>query len=647
MENKLIKKVVEGIKQLYGEDVNVNQVQVQKTRKDFEGDLTIVVFPFLRISKKGPEQTAEDLGNFINKNVDEVIGFNVVKGFLNFSISKKYWLSVFNTITSTEKYGFEKPNSGKTIMVEYCSPNTNKPLHLGHLRNNFLGFSVAEILKANGHKVIKTQIINDRGIHICKSMIAWQKFGNGETPESSGLKGDHLVGKYYVEFDKRNNVEAKENIKKDFSTAKVDAVDGGKLLSFSISNKDDHELKDANQIKMWFSNYYHKEIGFLGEVEENKDLISLYKNQTSLLKEAREMLRDWEDGDKDVRALWKKMNQWVYDGFDVSFKTMGVDFDELYYESNTYLLGKDVVEEGLSKRQFYQKEDGSVWCDLDEVKLDPKLLLRSDGTSVYMTQDIGTAIDRYKNHPDLSGLIYTVGNEQNHHFKVLFAILKKLGYSWAEGCHHLSYGMIELPDGKMKSREGTVVDADDLMEMIVNDAKEMTQERGHLEGMKEAEKEALYSLIGLGGLKYFLLKVDPKKGMVFNPAESIDLNGNTGPFIQYAHARIQSLLKKATDLGFSKNYNGVEMNPKEQELIKIINDYPAIIKEAGELYSPAIIANYTFDLVKEFNNFYQTVDILREEDKNKLAFRICLSEAIGKVIKSSMLLLGVKVPNKM
>lgn len=592
MENKLIKKVVEGIKQLYGAEIEPKQVQVQKTRKDFDGDLTVVVFPFLKVSKKGPEQTAEDLGSFINDNVDEVIGFNVVKGFLNFSISPEYWLSVFNAIATTENYGFSTPNSGKTIMVEYCSPNTNKPLHLGHLRNNFLGFSVAEILKANGHKVIKTQIINDRGIHICKSMIAWQKFGDGETPESSGLKGDHLVGKYYVSFDKAYKKEIEE------------LVSGG-----------------------------------MEKAEAEKE--------APIFKEAQVMLLKWEEGDEEVRALWKKMNQWVYDGFEVSFKTMGVDFDELYYESNTYLLGKDVVEEGLSKRQFYQKEDGSVWCDLDEVKLDPKLLLRSDGTSVYMTQDIGTAIDRYKNHPDLSGLIYTVGNEQNHHFKVLFSILKKLGYSWAEGCHHLSYGMIELPEGKMKSREGTVVDADDLMEMIVNDAKEMTQERGHLDGMSATEKEELYSLIGLGGLKYFLLKVDPKKGMVFNPAESIDLNGNTGPFIQYAHARIQSLLKKATDLGLSKTYNGVEMNPKEQELIKIINDYPAIIKEAGELYSPAIIANYTFDLVKEFNNFYQTVDILREEDKNKLAFRICLSEAIGKVIKSSMLLLGVNVPNKM
>ncbi|MEJ6735875.1 MAG: arginine--tRNA ligase [Flavobacteriales bacterium] len=591
MENILIKKVVEGIAHLYGADVDVKQVQVQKTRKEFDGDLTVVVFPFLRASKKGPEQTAEDLGVFIKENVSEVEAYNVVKGFLNFSISKAYWVDVFNTIFSTTEFGLHA-DSGETVMVEYCSPNTNKPLHLGHLRNNFLGYSVANILKANGHKVVKTQIINDRGIHICKSMIAWQKFGNNETPESSGLKGDHLVGKYYVEFDKVYKAEIE-------------------VLVYAGMEKAEAE------------------------------------KEAPILKEAKAMLLKWEDGDAEIRTLWGKMNQWVYDGFDVSFKTMGVDFDELYYESDTYLLGKDMVAEGLAKKEFYQKEDGSVWADLSDTKLDDKILLRSDGTSVYMTQDIGTAIERYKNHPDLSGMIYTVGNEQNHHFKVLFTILQKLGYKWADGCYHLSYGMIELPDGKMKSREGTVVDADDLMEMIVADAKVMTQERGHIDGMSEVEREELYSLIGLGGLKYFLLKVDPKKRMVFNPAESIDLNGNTGPFIQYAHARIQSLLTKAESLGYTKLYDNVGINAKEQELIKLVNDYPAAIKEAGKLYSPAIIANYIYELVKEFNNFYQTVDILREEDAQKLAFRLCLSEMVGKVIKSSMLLLGVNVPNKM
>ncbi len=592
MEKKLISKVVAGLKHLYNVEINEKQVQIQKTSKNFDGDLTLVVFPFLKASKKSPIQTAEDLGAFIQENINEVVAYNVVKGFLNFSISQEYWLSVFNTIANTTNYGFEKPNSGKTIMVEYSSPNTNKPLHLGHLRNNFLGFSVAEILKANGHKVIKTQIINDRGIHICKSMLAWQKFGEGETPKSSGLKGDHLVGKYYVAFDRA----------------------------------------------------YKSEIQAL--VNEGMEKETATK-EAPIFKEAQKMLLKWEAGDKEVRELWQKMNNWVYDGFAQTYNTMGVNFDELYYESNTYLLGKDMLKEGLEKGVFYKKEDNSVWADLSDIKMDDKLLLRGDGTSVYMTQDIGTAIDRYKNHPDLAGMIYTVGNEQNHHFKVLFTILKKLGYSWAEGCHHLSYGMIALPDGKMKSREGTVVDADDLMDMIVNDAKEMTQERGHLEGMSEEEKAALYALIGLGGLKYFLLKVDPKKGMIFNPAESIDLNGNTGPFIQYAHARIQSLLKKAVDLGLTKDYDNVEINAKEQEIIKLVNDFPNVIKEAGESYSPAIIANYTYDLVKEFNNFYQTVTILKEEDQQKLAFRLSLSENIGKIIKSAMLLLGVNVPDKM
>jgi len=591
MEKILFNKVVEGLKHLYDADVDEKQIQIQQTRKDFAGDLTVIVFPFLKASKKGPEQTAEDLGAYIKENTKEVEAFNVVKGFLNFSISADYWIAVFNKISSTNNYG-HSVDSGKTVMVEYCSPNTNKPLHLGHLRNNFLGFSVANILKANGHKVIKTQIINDRGIHICKSMIAWQKFGEGETPESSGLKGDHLVGKYYVEFDKAYKVEIAE------------LIDGG--MDKALAEK-----------------------------------------EAPIFKEAQLMLLKWEEGDEEIRTLWKKMNTWVYSGLDVSYKTMGVDFDELYYESDTYLLGKDVVEGGLAKKEFYQKEDGSVWADLSHTKLDDKILLRSDGTSVYMTQDIGTAIERYKKHTDLSGLIYTVGNEQNHHFKVLFTILEKLGYKWAEGCYHLSYGMIELPEGKMKSREGTVVDADDLMEMIVAEAKEMTQERGHLDGMNETEREELYSIIGLGGLKYFLLKVDPKKGMVFNPAESIDLNGNTGPFIQYAYARIQSLLKKAEELGFSKEYSDVEINAKEQEVIKLMNNYPSVIKEAGIAYSPAIIANYIYDLVKEFNNFYQTVSILKEEDKQKVAFRLCLSNQIGVIVKSSMLLLGVNVPDKM
>lgn len=590
MEELLIIAITDGIKNLYGEDPIAFQVP-QKTKKEFKGDLTVVVFPFLKASKKSPEQTAQDLGEYLLLHVEHIEDFNVVKGFLNLSISAKYWLSAFEKINADSKFGFSS-NSGKTYMVEYSSPNTNKPLHLGHLRNVFLGYSVANILKANGHEVFKTQIINDRGIHICKSMLAWQLFGNGETPQSSGLKGDHLVGKYYVAFDKAYKKEIEELVNTGVEQAEAE-------------------------------------------------------KEAPIFKAAQDMLLKWEEGDAVVMALWKTMNSWVYQGFEVTYKTMGVDFDELYYESDTYILGKDVVEKGLEKGVFYQKPDNSIWCDLSTEKMDDKLLLRADGTSVYMTQDIGTAIERYKKHQNLSGLIYTVGNEQNHHFKVLFTILKKLGYAWADGCYHLSYGMIELPEGKMKSREGTVVDADDLMESIVQEAKSMTQERGHIENMDESERENLYSTIGMGGLKYFLLKVDPKRGMVFDPKESIDLNGNTGPFIQYAYARIQSLLVKATQLGYNRTFSEVETNEKEIGLIKSLNDYPTILNEAGSVYSPAILCNYIFALVQEFNSFYQTVDILREEDQNKLAFRLQLSENVGKVIKSSMGLLGVNVPDKM
>ena len=591
MEELIIQAVKKGIASIYGAEVDVNTIQPQKTRKEFDGDLTVVVFPFTKISKKSPEQTAEDLGKYLVDNVAEITDFNVVKGFLNLSIAADYWLGELNTIAQNKTFGQAAP-SGKTYMVEYASPNTNKPLHLGHLRNIFLGYSVAEILKANGHDVYKTQIINDRGIHICKSMLAWQQFGNEETPESSGLKGDHLVGKYYVEFDKA----------------------------------------------------YKKETNLLVEKGLTKEEA---EKEAPIFKKAQEMLLKWENGDKEVVDLWKKMNAWVYDGFDVTYQTMGVDFDEIYYESNTYILGKDVVEKGLAEGHFYKKEDGSIWCDLSAEKMDDKLLLRADGTSVYMTQDIGTAIERYKNHPNLNGIIYTVGNEQNHHFKVLFAILKKLGYQWADECHHLSYGMIELPDGKMKSREGTVVDADDLMAEIINDAKLMTQERGHLDGLSNAEKDELYAQIGLGGLKYYLLKVDAKKGMVFNPAESIDLNGNTAPFIQYAHARIQSLLRKAKELNYSTSYTNAELNEEEITLIKLLKDFPTIIKEAGENISPATLSNYIYELVKTFNHFYQNVPILREEDKNKLAMRLVLSQSVANVIASGMKLLGIGVPNKM
>lgn len=589
MEELIIQAVKKGLASIYDAEVDVNTIQPQKTRKEFEGDLTVVVFPFTKISKKSPEQTAEDLGNYLVKNVPQITNFNVVKGFLNLSIAPEYWLSELKNLSKNDN---PTPSTNKTYMVEYASPNTNKPLHLGHLRNIFLGYAVAEILKANGHEVYKTQIINDRGIHICKSMLAWQKFGNGETPESSGLKGDHLVGKYYVEFDKAYKTEINQLIEKGL--AKEEA-----------------------------------------------------EKEAPIFKTAQEMLRKWEQGDKEVVDLWKKMNGWVYEGFNATYQKMGVDFDEIYYESDTYILGKDVVEKGLAEGHFYKKDDGSIWCDLSAEKMDDKLLLRADGTSVYMTQDIGTAIERYKNHPNLSGLIYTVGNEQNHHFKVLFTILKKLGYSWAEECYHLSYGMIELPHGKMKSREGTVVDADDLMDEIILEAKKMTQERGHLDGLSAAEKEQLYAQIGLGSLKYYLLKIDPKKGMVFNPEESIDLNGNTAPFIQYAHARIQSLLRKAEELGYSAEFSSADLCEEEITLIKLLKDYPEAIREAAENKSPATLCNYIYELVKTYNHFYQNVAILREEDKNKLAMRLVLSKKVAETIAKGMNLLGIEVPNQM
>lgn len=589
MEELIIQAVKKGLASIYDTEVDVNTIQPQKTRKEFEGDLTVVVFPFTKISKKSPEQTAEDLGNYLVKNVPQITNFNVVKGFLNLSIAPEYWLSELKNLSKNDN---PTPSTNKTYMVEYASPNTNKPLHLGHLRNIFLGYAVAEILKANGHEVFKTQIINDRGIHICKSMLAWQKFGNGETPESSGLKGDHLVGKYYVEFDKAYKTEINQLIEKGL--AKEEA-----------------------------------------------------EKEAPIFKTAQEMLRKWEQGDKEVVDLWKKMNGWVYEGFNATYQKMGVDFDEIYYESDTYILGKDVVEKGLAEGHFYKKDDGSIWCDLSAEKMDDKLLLRADGTSVYMTQDIGTAIERYKNHPNLSGLIYTVGNEQNHHFKVLFTILKKLGYSWAEECYHLSYGMIELPHGKMKSREGTVVDADDLMDEIILEAKKMTQERGHLDGLSAAEKEQLYAQIGLGSLKYYLLKIDPKKGMIFNPEESIDLNGNTAPFIQYAHARIQSLLRKAKELGYSAEFSSADLCEEEITLIKLLKDYPEAIREAAENKSPATLCNYIYELVKTYNHFYQNVAILREEDKNKLAMRLVLSKKVAETIAKGMNLLGIEVPNQM
>ncbi|MCD8415888.1 arginine--tRNA ligase [Tenacibaculum dicentrarchi] len=582
-------KVKEGFSTLY--NVEIPSVEFQATRKDFEGDITVVVFPLLRYKKGNPVQIGEDLGKYLVDNINEITNYNVVKGFLNLVVDNSFYTNFFNQIATNTSYGFISPSADDSSrMVEYSSPNTNKPLHLGHVRNVLLGYSVAEILKASGKKVYKTQIINDRGIHICKSMLAWEKFGNGETPKNTGLKGDKLVGNYYVKFD--------QEYKKEIAT----------LIASGVSEDD-------------------------------------AKKQAPLFIEAQEMLRKWEAGDEKVVALWKEMNSWVYKGFDVTYKNIGVDFDKLYYESNTYLLGKDTVDEGLESGVFFKKEDGSVWCDLSEDGLDEKLVLRSDGTSVYMTQDIGTAIQRAKDMPDVGGMVYTVGNEQDYHFKVLFLILKKLGYSWAEQLHHLSYGMVDLPSGKMKSREGTVVDADDLMDEMTDTARTISQELGKLEGYSDQEKEELYKVIGLGALKYFILKVDPKKRILFDPKASVDFQGNTGPFIQYTYARIQSILRKAT-FDYS-NAVSIELHAKEKELIKQLELYPEVIQQAANNYSPAVIANYTYELVKEFNSFYQNVHILGEENEDKKVFRVQLSKKVADTIKSAFALLGIEVPERM
>ncbi len=630
----LIKKVLlENSEAIFGTQIEEKLIQFQKTRKDVEGDLTLVIFPFVKALKCSPIEAGEKIGAFVLEQVPAIEKFNVVSGFLNFVIGSEHWVEQLVIMNTEARFGFSKEDSKPTIMVEYSSPNTNKPLHLGHLRNIFLGYSVAEILKANGHKVVKTQIINDRGIHICKSMLAWEKFsplnskGERETPSNSGIKGDKLVGKYYVEFDKHFNAEANAIIQ-DWETE-------------NFENTPEEIIKEFSRLKA--SKAEKDEKAIKGIDAKIKDLA---KNQTTLLKEAKDMLIKWEGKDPQVYLLWTTMNGWVYKGFEKTYKTMGVDFDTLYYESDTFLLGKDLIMEGLAKGIFFQKEDGSIWIDLTAEGMDEKLLLRSDGTAVYMTQDVGTAVDRYKDYPDLSGMIYTVGNEQDYHFKVLFLILQKLGYSWAQNCYHLSYGMVELPKGmgRMKSREGTVVDADDLMEEVIETAKEMTQERGHIEGMSEKEKEQLFHTIGMGGLKYYLLKVDPKKKLVFNPMESIELNGNTGPFIQYAHARIQSLLKKA---GATNPIKDVTLEAEEKEILKHLSLFPSIIEEAATNYSPALIANYLFELVKLFNSFYQSVSILNEENDELRNMRLVLSSNVGKVINLGMGLLGVQVPSKM
>jgi len=591
IESILSQATALAVNELYGVEVAAQSIVPQATRKEFEGNLTIVVFPFLRASHKAPDATAQEIGEHLAAHCEAVEKFNVIKGFLNITIKPSFWAQLLDDICRDEDYGFkqETPES-QLVMIEYSSPNTNKPLHLGHVRNNLLGYSLAQIMKACGNKVVKTNIVNDRGIHICKSMLAWLKWGKGATPESTGKKGDHLIGDFYVLFDKHYKAEIKE----------IAAAQG-------ISEED-------------------------------------AEKQSSLMQEAREMLKKWEAGDPEVRGLWEKMNSWVYAGFDETYRRLGVDFDKIYYESQTYLEGKEKVEEGLAKGVFYRKDDGSVWADLTPDGLDHKLLLRSDGTSVYMTQDIGTAKLRYQDFP-IDKMIYVVGNEQNYHFQVLSLLLDKLGFKWGKDLIHFSYGMVELPNGKMKSREGTVVDADDLMDKMTSDALAMTSDR--LEGMTDDEKREVARIIGMGALKYFILKVDPRKNMLFNPEESIDFNGNTGPFIQYTYARIQSLQRKAGENLPALNVEAVTPNDKEIAIIQRVADFPAVVEEAGRTYSPALIANYTYELAKEFNQFYHDYSILKEEDENIKVFRLELSRTVASVIKRAFSLLGIEVPERM
>ena len=602
-EEQICRSIIEAVKHLYAHDVEPNTVQLQKTKSTFEGHLTLVVFPFLKVSKKKPEETAQEIGEYVAQHCDAVSAFNVVKGFLNLVIAPKAWISLLNSIAAQPHFGEkEVTNASPLVMIEYSSPNTNKPLHLGHVRNNLLGWSLSQIMKANGNRVIKTNIVNDRGIHICKSMLAWKRWGNGETPETSGKKGDHLIGDYYVAFDKHYREEVK--------ALKTQYLAEGKT-----------------------------------EEEAEKDA----KENAPLMQEAREMLRRWEQNDPEIRSLWQTMNTWVYAGFDETYKRLGVSFDKIYYESETYLEGKGKVEEGLSKGIFFRKEDNSVWADLTNEGLDHKLLLRSDGTSVYMTQDIGTADLRYKDYP-IDNMIYVVGNEQNYHFQVLSILLDKLGFSWGKDLVHFSYGMVELPNGKMKSREGTVVDADELMQEMVNSAQKTSDEMGKLQDMSADERAKIAEMVGLGALKYFILKVDARKNMLFNPEESIDFNGNTGPFIQYTHARICSVLRKANEQGIAipaSLPNDAPLNEKEINLIQKLSDYASVVEQAGKDYSPSGIANYCYELTKEFNQFYHDYSILKEEDNNKKIVRLVLAQNVAKVIKNGMNLLGIDVPERM
>ena len=604
IEEKLTQDVVLAIKTLYSAEVTPAQVQLQKTKKEFEGHLTLVVFPFLKMSRKKPEDTAQEIGNYLTENSSVISKFNVIKGFLNLTIASSAWVELLNSIHANDSYGITKANDNSPlVMIEYSSPNTNKPLHLGHVRNNLLGVSLANIIAANGNKVVKTNIVNDRGIHICKSMLAWLKYGNGETPENSGKKGDHLIGDYYVAFDKHYRAEVKELMAQ-----------------------------------------------YMQEGMNEEDAKAKAEKESPLMKEAHDMLVKWEQNDPEVRALWKKMNDWVYAGFDETYKALGVTFDKIYYESNTYLEGKDKVQEGLDKGFFYRKDDNSVWADLTAEGLDHKLLLRGDGTSVYMTQDIGTAKLRFQDYP-INKMIYVVGNEQNYHFQVLSILLDKLGFEWGKGLVHFSYGMVELPNGKMKSREGTVVDADDLIEKMIGDARQMSADKiSKLADITEEEAKEIARVVGLGALKYFILKVDPRKNMLFNPEESIDFNGNTGPFIQYTYARIKSVLRKAAEANIAIPATlpaGVELSEKEEGLIQLVSEFAAAVKAAGNDYSPSTIANYCYDLVKEYNQFYHDFSILREEDEQKKIFRLVLSANVAKIIQLGMGLLGIEVPERM
>ena len=604
IENQIASSVIASVKELYGQEVPMSMVQLQKTKSNFEGNLTLVVFPFLKISKQKPEDTAQAIGELLVRDCPAVASFNVVKGFLNLNIAKEAWVDLLNDIHANEKFG-EKPvtEDSPLVMIEYSSPNTNKPLHLGHVRNNLLGWSLAQIMEANGNKVVKTNIVNDRGIHICKSMLAWQKWENGETPESSGKKGDHLIGDYYVAFDKHYRAELA-----------------------ALKSK------------------YMAEEGLDEETAENKA-----KEESALMKEARAMLVKWEQGDKEVRTLWKKMNSWVYAGFDETYKALGVGFDKIYYESDTYLEGKAKVEDGLNRGLFFRKDDNSVWADLTKEGLDQKLLLRSDGTSVYMTQDIGTAEMRFKDFP-IDKMIYVVGNEQNYHFQVLSILLDRLGFKWGKELVHFSYGMVELPNGKMKSREGTVVDADELIAEMIADARKTSDELGKFDDMSEQEKQDIARIVGLGALKYFILKVDARKNMLFNPEESIDFNGNTGPFIQYTYARIRSIMRKADAEGIKlpqQLSTNVPLNDKEIALIQKLNDYKAVVEQAGTDYSPSGIANYCYELTKDFNQFYHDYSILNANSEEEKTARLVLAANVAKTIKNAMQLLGIEVPERM